>query len=62
MKRPGLFWGSPALNEELWRGDEAYTHALQVSDAHKVEIQSESASRCGVPLHDGVRLYNGGCR
>ncbi len=53
--------GSVRLELKNYKGmNEAYTHALLVSDAHKAEINRNRLATWGSMFNDGVRLYNAG--
>ncbi len=53
--------GSVRLELKNYKGmNEAYTHALQISDAHKAEIYRNRLATWGSMFNEGVRLYNAG--
>ena len=53
--------GSVRLELKKYLGmNEAYTRALQISDAHKAEINRNKLAIWGQLFNEGVRLYNGG--
>ncbi len=53
--------GSVRLELKNYLGmNEAYARALQISDAHKAEINRNKLAIWGQLFNEGVRLYNGG--
>lgn len=53
--------GSVRLELKNYMGmNEAYARALQISDAHKAEINRNRLATWGQLFNEGVRLYNGG--